>query len=167
MIKFNFEQDPDLTLDQVETTLHNMYANRVAVREMASHKSQERGSELEGTTFSGNCCFCGKKGYRKLDCPFPIREEYLLRVTCGVICVRCILTVIGALRTASGSLHRQQPIRQYPYKNIRLHPIGSSNNRHHCRRPSSSRHRQGQSSSSRGEPARHHELDQTTSYHRS
>ncbi|CAN0018277.1 unnamed protein product, partial [Sphacelaria rigidula] len=65
LIKYNAERDPDLSIQSIETTMRNMYANRVA-RRYTSGKSHGRDSSL--LKFRGNCYTCGKPGHQARDC---------------------------------------------------------------------------------------------------
>ncbi|CAM9895274.1 unnamed protein product, partial [Sphacelaria rigidula] len=77
LIKCNAERDPDLSIQSIETTMQNMYANRMA-RRYTSGKSHGRDSSLLVTSlsnslnqprkFRGNCYTCGIPGHQARDC---------------------------------------------------------------------------------------------------
>ena len=53
-IKYNAECDPDLTVQSIETTMRNMYANRLT-RRITSGRSYGRDSSLMVTSVANSC----------------------------------------------------------------------------------------------------------------
>ena len=78
MIKYNAECDPDISIQDIETTMRNMYANRVA-RKITSSKSYGRDSSMlvtsmpqhssnQSSKFRGKCFRCGRMGHTIKEC---------------------------------------------------------------------------------------------------
>ncbi|CAM9443992.1 unnamed protein product, partial [Sphacelaria rigidula] len=85
LIKYNAERDPDLSIQSIETTMRNMYANRMAMI-FTSGKSHGRDSSLlvaslskslnQPQKFRGNCYTCGRPGHQARDCGSKIHSNH-------------------------------------------------------------------------------------------
>ncbi|CAM9968340.1 unnamed protein product, partial [Sphacelaria rigidula] len=84
-VKYDAERGPDLSISDIEVTLRNMYANRLARgilgnkglrgRESAMVAALPPDSSLTSSKFKVKCYSCGKLGHHMRDCRSRIQPK--------------------------------------------------------------------------------------------